>query len=557
MRSLRPKDSAGRSVRALAAGLLAAVLTAGLVACTGDGDEASGQSAVDLDAAVVTTDGGALRGASRAGYRSFLGVPYAAPPVGSLRWQPPHAAAKWSGERDATKAGAACTQRASALTGGDSGRGSTTEDCLFLNVYTPTAGTARRTLPEKASVGRLPVMVWIHGGSYLNGAGADYGPGRLVTEGGVIVVTINYRLGALGFLALPQLSNETELGSGTYGLLDQQAALRWVQENVAQFGGDTTNVTLFGESAGGGSVCSQLVSPQAKGLFTKAIAESGCALRGPVLATAEKTGTALARRLGCSGAATLTCLRARSADSIRSASVTTATSLTYAPATGGPVVPTDVETAFTAGTFGQVPLLQGTNHDEGRLFVLSLGLTSVSPDQYPVVVRRSASAKASQILAEYPLSTYDGKAGDALGAIITDATFSCPALRTNTAAAAHTTVYAYEFNDPDAPLPKLAGYPLKASHAAELPYLFDLASLGALPGSAQRLSKEMVAYWTSFAIDGNPSADGVPAWKEFSGSGTPMQALVPAGSRQTTSSSFAAEHHCGFWAKNPTLTLRS
>ncbi|TQS40843.1 carboxylesterase/lipase family protein [Cryptosporangium phraense] len=540
--------------------LLAAVLAAGLAACSGDSGNSSGSStkgAVDeLDAPVVTTEGGALRGASAEGYRSFLGVPFAAPPVGPLRWRPPQPAAKWSGERDATQPGSACVQPGSIVSGGDSGNGSTTEDCLYLNVYTPTAGTARRTLPEQADQGKLPVMVWIHGGSYINGAGSDYGPGRLVTQGGVIVVTINYRLGAMGFLALPGLSSEQPLGSGTYGLLDQQAALRWVQKNIGNFGGDAKNVTLFGESAGGGSVCAQMVSPQAKGLFAKAIAESGCALRGPTQARAEQTGAALAAKLGCRGAAVVTCLRAKSPAVIRSASSSTGTSLTYAPASGGPVLPTDMESAFDRGAFQDVPLLQGTNHDEGRLFILSLGFQSLGPELYATALQRATGSLAGQIAARYPLKKY-GTVGDALGAIVTDATFSCPALRTNEAAAKRTKVYAYEFNDPNAPLPKIAGYPLKAAHAAELPYLFDLKRLGALPPAAQTLSKQMIAYWTSFAIDGDPNTDGAPKWAEFSPGGSSLQALVPTGAKPLEASDFATDHNCDFWAQHPTLSLRS
>lgn len=540
-------------LRRVSAVLLAVALLAG---CTNDSSDEPGKNSVDLTTKVVTTEGGTLRGANEAGYRSFLGVPFAEPPVGEKRWRPPVPAAKWSGQRDATKPGAACPQQGSIVSGGDSGNGSTVEDCLYLNVYTPTDGTARRTLPELARAGKLPVMVWIHGGSYTSGAGSDYGPGRLVTEGGVIVVTINYRLGALGFLALPELSSEQELGSGTYGLLDQQLALRWVQQNIAKFGGDTKNVTLFGESAGGGSVCAQMVAPQAKGLFAKAIAESGCALRGPTRAAAERTGVSFAAKLGCRGAAVLTCLRSKSPTQIRSASNVAGTSLTYAPASGGPVLPTDVESAFGSGTFQKVPLLQGTNRDEGRLFILSLGLSGIAPDLYPTALRRATGNLASQIAARYPLSKY-GTPGDALGAIVTDATFSCPALRTNTAAAKTAPVYAYEFNDPNAPLPKIGNYPLKAAHAAELPYLFDLKRLGGLPASAQKLSKEMVAYWTSFAIDGDPNVDGAPKWAPFGPGGDTMQALVPQGSTGLRTSTFAADHQCDFWAEHPGVSLRS
>jgi para-nitrobenzyl esterase len=545
----------GRRRGALAA-LLAVVVASGLAACTSDDANKSAENqASSLDKAVVSTDGGSLRGAVTGGYREFLGVPYAAPPVGKLRWQPPAAATKWSGDRDATKPGSACPQPSSIVSGGDSGKGSTTEDCLYLNVYTPTAGTARRTLPDAAGKGKLPVMVWIHGGSYVNGAGSDYGPGPLVTEGGVIVVTINYRLGALGFLALPELESESPAGVGGYGLLDQQAALRWVQRNIAKFGGDAKNVTLFGESAGAGSVCSQLVSPSAHGLFSKAIAESGCALRGPTKATAEQAGTAFAKRLGCSGTSVLVCLRGKSAAEIRNAQNSRSTALAWAPATGTTALPRTVDAAFSSGNFSKLPLLQGTNHDEGRLFVLSLGLNNLRPAGYAAAVRQAAPAAAGRILAEYPLTKFNNSPGDALGAIITDATFSCPALRVDNTASKQTTVYGYEFNDPNAPLPKIAQYPLKAAHAAELPYLFELKSLGgAVPSSAQKLSQQMIGYWTNFAAHGNPNGDGLTNWAKY---GDSLQALVPGGSRKLATSSFAADHHCGLWNTLPNLALRS
>jgi para-nitrobenzyl esterase len=557
MRSILPRVGVSPGRRSLTAALLAVVVAAGLAACSGTDAKNTPSSSVNLDASLVSVADGSLRGSSADGYRSFLGVPYAAPPVGALRWKPPAPAVKWSGQRDATKAGAACPQGASIVSGGDSGSGSTIEDCLFLNVYTPTAGTARRTLTEAAGKGKLPVMVWVHGGSYINGAGSDYGPGRLVADSGVIVVTINYRLGALGFMDLPQLESETSLGSGAYGLLDQQAALRWVQRNISRFGGDAKNVTLFGESAGAGSVCSQLVSPQAKGLFAKAIAESGCALRGPTKATAEKTGIALAAQLGCKGATIVACMRSKPAATIRSTQNSSGTTLSWAPASGGPVLPTTVEAAFASGNYRTVPLLQGTNHDEGRLFALSLGLNNLGADLYSYAVNRSAPSVAAKILAEYPLAKYNNKPGDALGAIITDNTFSCPALRVDQSASKRTTVYGYEFNDPKAPLPLVASYPLKAAHAAELPYLFDLKKLGALPSAAQKLSQQMIGYWTNFAINGDPNGSGNPPWAKFTGSSGTLQALLPAGSETLASASFAADHHCGFWNTIPNLSLRS
>src|ERR1700677_3270820 len=243
-----------------------------------------GQAAASASGPVAGTANGAVRGLVNGAVDEFLGIPYAAPPVGPLRWQPPQPAASWSGVRDATQFAPHCPQLASPF-----GQASTSEDCLFLNVFTPSRGEAGA---------RHPVMVWIHGGALVTGESNDYDPTKLV-EDGVTVVTINYRLGALGFLADPALADANGQ-SGDYGLMDQQAALRWVQRNIANFGGNPRNVTLFGESAGGLSVLSQVASPAARGLFAKAIAESGSYnLTQASLASAETAGQAFAAKAGC------------------------------------------------------------------------------------------------------------------------------------------------------------------------------------------------------------------------------------------------------------------
>ena len=232
---------------------------------------------------VVATDNGPIRGTTIGQMQAFRGIPYAAAPIGDLRWRPPQAHPGWQGVLDASAFGPHCPQVATPY-----GTPSTTEDCLFLNVFTP----------EKTNHGQphlLPVMFWIHGGGLVVGESDGYDPTRLVAKG-VIVVTINYRLGELGFLAHPALSAESPTGaSGNYGLMDQQAAMRWVQRNIRAFGGDADNVTIFGESAGGLSVHSELASPLAAGLFHKAIVESGAySLTQPSLASAQASGTAFA-----------------------------------------------------------------------------------------------------------------------------------------------------------------------------------------------------------------------------------------------------------------------
>ena len=307
----------GQRIRTrLAAGAAAVAVLIAAVACTtatvgphqgpGQGQSPSqgpsqGQSASQGQNAglVVATADGAVRGKAVAATDEFLGIPYAAPPVGALRWQPPRPPAPWHGVRPAVSYAPHCSQSSSPFD-----VASTSEDCLYLNVFTPADNNART----------LPVMVWVHGGSLRTGESDDYNPAGLVQHG-VIVVTINYRLGALGFLADAALAGRPGGPSGDYGLMDQQAALRWVQRNIRGFGGDPGNVTLFGESAGGLSTLSQLVSPGARGLIQRAIVESGTyELTEQSLASAESAGDAFAAKVGCASDAvpardTAACLR--------------------------------------------------------------------------------------------------------------------------------------------------------------------------------------------------------------------------------------------------------
>src|SRR5690349_12859070 len=268
-------------------GLAAAGVTLGALVAAAPAVSASavaGQTAANGRGPVVGTTNGPVRGLASGAVDEFLGIPYAAPPVGALRWRPPQPAARWSGVRDATQFAPHCPQPPTPF-----GQASTSEDCLFLNVFTPS---------REGNASHRPVMVWIHGGALVTGESNDYIPTKLV-EDGVTVVTINYRLGALGFLAHPALADANGQ-SGDYGLMDQQAALRWVQRNIASFGGDPRNVTIFGESAGGLSVLSQVASPQARGLFERAIAESGSYnLTQASLSSAEAAGEAFAATAGC------------------------------------------------------------------------------------------------------------------------------------------------------------------------------------------------------------------------------------------------------------------
>ena len=286
------RESAWRSAlrRCVAIAAIGALGSAA-VACSGQA--AAARQHRSGSALVVTVGDGQLRGKQVGKTDEYLGIPYAAPPVGPLRWRAPQPPARWHGTRAATLFAPHCPQPVGVF-----GRASMSEDCLYLNVFAPVE--VRRS--------GLPVMVWIHGGAFVGGESDDYNPSGLVDDG-VIVVTINYRLGALGFLAHPALADHRGGPAGDYGLMDQQAALQWVHSNIQAFGGDPANVTLFGESAGGQSVLLQLTSPGARGLFAKAIAESGGYALGPVsLASAEVAGRAFAAKAGCASQ-TATCLR--------------------------------------------------------------------------------------------------------------------------------------------------------------------------------------------------------------------------------------------------------
>jgi len=466
----------------------------------------------------------------------FLGIPYAAPPVGPLRWRPPQPAAHWRGVRSATRFGPHCPQYASPF-----GLASTSENCLFLNVYAP-AGSLRTGQP-------LPVMVWIHGGDLTAGESNDYNPAGLVRDG-TIVVTINYRLGALGFLADPALAARSGGPTGNYGLMDQQAALRWVQHNIRRFGGNPRNVTIFGESAGGLSVLAQLVSPAARGLFAKAIVESGSySLLQPSLATAEASGEAFAAKAGCAGQ-TAACLRSLPVQTIL------ADQGAVGPDIDGTVLTQSIGTALASGDFSHVPVINGTNHDEWRLFIaIFRSLTGpVTAANYRSMIASTASvspAEAAVVAARYPLSTFPSPA-EALGAVGTDAIFACPALTMDQELSRFTPTFAYEFNDEHAPeryLPPISGFSYGAAHASEIQYLFQLNVSpfpGVLTAAQQRLAASMRRYWTNFARYGSPSSPGRPPWPRFDASAQQMISLVPPVPQ--VEAGFAAEHQCAFWA---------
>lgn len=506
--------------------------------------------AATADPSLVQTQQGVVQGLVQSTFRSFLGIPYAAPPLGNLRWRPPQAHASWSGTLQTTTAGSSCPQIASPF-----GQASSTEDCLFLNVFTPNPP------PTNA-----PVIVWIHGGAFVTGEGSDFNPALTLVAHGAVVVTINYRLGALGFLALPSLSAEDASGSsGNYGLLDQQFALHWVHDNIQAFGGNSNNVTISGESAGGISVCAHIASPTARGLFQRAITESGpCTFPLPTLASVQSSDATLAANLGCAqqvATQQTACLRALTPQQIVAAQPVgftigsnSSSILPFSPNVDGSVLPLSLTNALLSGRFNHVPVLEGTNQTEGRLFIaIGFDLTAQGPltaAQYPAAVQALVGAAvAPQVLAEYPLSHFSSP-DVALSAIFGDAGFSCPARAADQLLAVSVPTFAYEFNDTNAPLLFLppVSFPYGATHTDEIQYLFQIDGLASrLNANQALLSAQMISYWAQFARNGNPNSGQTAGWADYNALVDNFQSLLPP--TPTIEFGFSPQHHCGFWTQ--------
>jgi para-nitrobenzyl esterase len=500
---------------------------------------------------VVQTTYGPIQGSVVGALNEFLGVPYAAPPVGSLRWTPPAAPTPWTQTIQTTSFGNFCPQGLSELsTGGGN------EDCLYLNVYTPSNVT---------QTSNLPVMVWLHGGGLTTGSGQEYDPTALVQTGNVVVVTLNYRLGVLGFLAHPALAAQDNLhhSSGNYGTLDQQFALAWVRANISQFGGNPNSVTIFGESAGGQSVITQLYSPLA-GKLHAAIIESGAYTRAyQTQPAAQSSGSTFAASLGCTSQTDPTCLRALSATQLVTAQDgAPGANLPIAPNVDNWVLTQQPFVAFANGQFQHVPVIDGSNHDEYRLFVSENDFFNLlgghpggyTPADYTAMVDALAGNFAPQVLAKYPLSAYPSP-NYAISAVATDYAFSCGALLLDALLAKHTTVYAYEFNDVNPPNVLLPADPymtIADSHAIELDYLFPefkniVLNLGPadFTPAQQVLGAGMQAAWTSFAKYGRPLNPHGGAWDKYSVAEHAFVSLIAPS--QQTETNFYPFHNCGFW----------
>ncbi|MCC1498156.1 carboxylesterase/lipase family protein [Alcanivorax sp. 1008] len=499
---------------------------------------------------MVHTSRGALIGLDDGQIRTFLGVPYAEPPVGELRFAPPVPKHSWRWPRPALLTSPACLQ-AQFLTASHV----TSEDCLYLNVWAPS------------KPGPHPVMVWIHGGAYNAGGGGSpaYSGKRLAREHDVVVVTINYRLGFFGFLALPELNNESHHGSsGNQGLYDQVEALRFVKREIGHFGGDPNNITVFGESAGSVSTCILLSSPLTAGLINKAIMQSGgCGWRKAVsMAEAESAGRAfLEEVLSCDGPDPLACARAKSTFELRAKvaanlAANLASGKSYQPAAviDGHLLPDDPIALLERGHNSHIPLLFGDNADEGSLFVLDRGHAADEAGYRQDTARWYPDKDTDQLLALYPLSRYD-TAGSADAAMMGDKLFVCTGQQVaDILSEAGSTVYRYRFShavsspvafsmrvfslDRNPPTPGVI-------HSAEIPYVFGNQSLyGAFVTADQkRLSRKVMRYWTNFARTGDPNDGMLPYWPRYQ---TGDRLFLRLDTPIATGSNLKKEE-CAFW----------
>lgn len=459
---------------------------------------AIGAGLAPASAEPVATESGLVEGVEENGARVFKGIPFAAPPVADLRWRAPRPPAPWEGVRAAQTFSPVCMQEGAYPE--DSPPEPASEDCLYLNIWTPPAGAA--------ADGKLPVMVWVYGGGLLNGsASTPLYWGDALSRRGVIVVTANYRLGALGFLAHPELTRESEYGvSGNYGLLDQIAALAWVQRNIAAFGGDPGNVTVFGQSSGSISISALTASPLARGLFRRAIGESG-GLFEPIEAApefklkgAEAAGLAFAERLK---APSLEALRALPAADL-------ATRRYYpAPNIDGHVLTQSPFEAYARRRAGDIDLLVGSNEHEGLYFLAGREVTAAN---FKAELARDFPSFIVSLIGPKPPAD-DRAAREAFIAFESDMRFGWNMwawARLHAAAGGGRTFY-YRFAH--AP-PGAEG----ASHGAEMIYVFDHLDQTPLAWTEadRRLAETMAAYWTNFARTGDPNGEGLPDWPAFS-----------------------------------------
>jgi len=495
----------------------------------GCGSDSDGGTSIQEGVEITLSDGivvGEVDGATR----RFLGIPFAAPPTGERRWLAPEAPEPWDTPLDATEFSAACPQLGSTA----SPESSENEDCLYLNVWAP----------DPAPSGSLPVMIWFHGGSNITGSTGDdipflqpptlfYNGRGLVEEANVVVVTANYRLGVMGFFAHEALSAESPDGvSGNQGILDQQMVMQWVQENIAPFGGDPHNVTIFGESAGAFDVCFQMVSEGSRGLFHRALGQSGgCTTALRTRSKAEAEADVFAEAMGCGDASDVAaCLRAVPvADLLMTAPVDGAIEnppggdfysggtprWVFGAVVDGVVIADQPRTLFDEGNVADVPYLLGSNSDEGTLFHVLQAEVETEGEYLDALERRFGATVAAEVAAAYPVADFDSPQ-DALERVTGDGGLVCPVRDTaKRAAAAGLDVFVYNFDRP-IPIPALQGLDLRATHGAEIAYVFGSIGADVVGADDLALSATMRRYWGRFATTGDPNGGNDLAWPMFS-----------------------------------------
>jgi len=523
--------------------------------------------AADSGGPVVHTAEGPVQGSVRNGISQFLGIPFAAPPVGDLRWQPPKPHAAWTQTLKAVKFGNTCPQITEL--GVFAGPVSVTEDCLYLNVFTTRSNGAA------ANAKKLPVLLWIHGGGLFDGESNDYDASALVKggpAGPTVVVTINYRLGLLGYLGHPALDAEGH-DFGNYGLMDQQEALRWIKRNIALFGGDPSNVTVGGQSAGSTSTAAALISPASAGLFHRAIFQSGPLLTVAPLALAEQRGANFAKAAGCgtdSSAEAAACLRKLSVDKILSLQGNAAGNGPYVNGlmVDGKILPMSGDAAWSSGKFNHMPIMNGPVADEGA-FTASIDELFFGPmtvERYNNLVKATYGGPAgpgvgppnypdgtpAQVMEKYPLSAYPTP-GAAWTAVATDSNV-CRHPYLNNHVSELVPLYAYQFTYKQAPwyFPPV-NFDHGAAHTIDIQFLFPDWHGGPL-GIAHKLNAEervlatrLVTAWTNFMYAGNPNLTGDKPWPRYKKGAEVLLTQNVTGLSTMTAAQFAAEHKCSFW----------
>jgi para-nitrobenzyl esterase len=542
------------SIAALAVGLAVALTTG--AAATPRAAASSAAPPACTPGTVVHTKDGPVCGTTASGETSYLDIPFAAPPLGALRWRAPQPVRPWRSTYQATQLGPECLSPG--FPPGSPPIAGTSENCLYLEVQKP-AGVR----PGQ----RLPVMFEIHGGGFLGTALTDQGA-NLVKAGPVIYVFVNYRLGILGFLADKALGPH----SGDYGLQDQQFALKWVQHNIASFGGNPHNVTIFGESAGGASVCDQVASPTARGLFQRGISISGfynfddntiwwpadCKSKLMTEAQAQQMGAKYAAAVGCGHASDVAaCLRAVPASTLAEKGgqfLEPFAGGVIGPTVNGTTLPLSPGEAFKVGRVNDVKLMIGVGRDEfnGGIYTNYPGHTVVADTaaQYRQLVRQQFGSLTPTVMRLYPLARFPSPSPFiAYRAVMADAFSVCPALASDAQLAKHIPVYAYEDDDSDSPASPTTTpetQPLGAYHSAINRMVHD--SPASLDANQQSLLSQVLAEWTGFARTGQPTVNYTPLWTAYTTRNPAVMSLEPAGdSTLVPASVLKMEHNCGFW----------